>query len=100
MATYGGQNVGARRLDRIGAGLKLCSSGNCLLRNLSGSDFTLGKEYLLPVCEQGGDGDCSGYLSVPGLKRSVLFPSFSGEQYPFPDSGNGIQYICGNSRSL
>ena len=42
----------------------------------------------------------TGYLSVPGLKRSVLFPSFSGEQYPFPDSGNGIQYICGNSRSL
>ena len=101
MATYGGQNIGARRLERMGAGLKaavimgsvyavlaflaLCCFGNPIIRIFVDGDQTQiirqARQYLLV--------NAAFYYSPGFCKCGTVF-----------DSGNGLYKKGGAGRSM
>ena len=95
MATYGGQNVGAGKLERVGTGLKSCvmlGAGyfrDCFCDCLF-CGRTAGKTF--PGCRSG----CHyrGCQAVPDYQHDFLFPVGAGKYRAFPDTGNGLSYLC------
>ena len=95
MATYGGQNVGAKKLDRVSEGLKAASILGCAYAVLA---------FVIMIFFRGalagffvGDGSTgSGFQcrTVFADQQCILYPIGICQHRAFPDPGNGLQQIC------
>ena len=95
MATYGGQNVGAKKLDRVSGGLKAASILGCAYAVLA---FVI--MFFLPwgagrlLCRGGRAGSRFQCRTVFADQQCILYPIGICQHRAFPDPGNGLQQIC------
>ena len=113
MATYGGQNVGAKKLDRLSGGLKAAGNlGNGEFENPTGNSgnriFDSGvcgavalRQSACHVfrgeCTGGGHCKCK---AVSGMQQCLLHSVGFREYCTLFDSGYGIQQVCNSGRRL
>lgn len=90
MATYGGQNVGAAKWERLHQGMRLCAAGSYLLCCIPGSFVLLGRspQYAVPGC--GKRVPAAAGPSVSDYQRPVFLPPVSGQYRSLHDSGHGL----------
>ena len=91
MATYAGQNVGAKKLDRVKEGGE--SDRNHLLRDRICDPVLRWKVYRAALHGRGPDGDHRARGDVPYRKQHVLHTAYLCECGAFYDPGNGILHI-------
>ena len=101
MATYGGQNVGAGKLERLDKGLWLlrdtrssvcgyCGAYSCIRRRSFGK----------AVCRWRRTGDYKSGKAVPYMEHGILLPACACQYSKIPDSGYGICFICHTCRCV
>ena len=94
MATYAGQNVGAKKLDRVKEGLKAASLIGIIYSVIAFVDPVLRwKVYRAALHGRGPDGDHRARGDVPYRKQHVLHSAYLCECGAFYDPGNGILHI-------
>ena len=95
MATYGGQNVGARRLDRIGQGMKDCVILGGSLRFRSFRGFVSVQRYHCPdVCGRRGDPDPGQCQTVSFDQLRHVFSAGACKYRPVYDPGAWVFQAC------
>ena len=101
MATYGGQNVGAKKLDRVSGGLKAASILGCayaVLALVIMIFFRGGAGRLL--CRREAEPEVVSNAGLFLLINSAFYIPGICQHRAFPDSGNGLQQICYSGRSV
>lgn len=101
IATYGGQNVGAGKLDRIAPGHEgLPVSGHNLRGSRPGGALPVRRSDRPPVCGPGGDRAAAQYADVPAGERPVVHPASVRQRDAFPDPGHGFFQVRDPGRRL
>ena len=99
--TYSGQNVGARRLDRIDKGIKSCIIIGAVYSVIALAGLWLFSDVVaLLFVDAGETGDSGKHEAVPDCQQSVLFPLALVNIVRFYDSGTGLLQVCHYRRRL